>query len=178
MFKKTILGISLAVLSVGSMAAGVSTTEFSGTGFSNSVTVGGSNDVNAYSGFAVTKETANDIFSKRVEVYGGISTDTSSFTEAAHTTSSFVGSAFNNGLVGRTDQYTVSNTVTIGEGTATSFDVRSGVYKEISIVGRNDNGALGVEVGAYVNTDYATTDTTYGSNSHAETYSVNSYALD
>jgi len=165
-------------MSTGVFAAGVSTTEFSGTGYSNAVTVGGSTDVDVYSGFAVTKETANDIFSKRVDVYGGISTDTSAFVETSNTTRSFVGSAFNNGLVGRTDQYTVSDTVTVGLGTDTSLDVRAGVYKELSIVGRNGNGAIGVETGAYVNTDYSATITAYGSDSHAETYSVNAYTLD
>jgi len=170
--------VALVLLSVGVSAAGVSTTEFSGTGFSNAVTIGGSTDVNIYSGFAASVETANDIESGRVDIYGGISADTGSFVETSATTSSFVGSAFNNGLVGRTDQYTVSDTVTVGAGVDTSLDIRTGVYGEVSIVGRNDNGAIGVETGAYVNTDYSTTITAYGSDTHAETYSVNSYALD
>lgn len=178
MFNKIIGLFALVLLSTGAFAASVSTTEFSGTGYSNSVTVGGSNDVNVFGGVAITKETANDIVSKRVDIYGGISTDTSSFVETSDTTSSFVGSVFQNGLVGRSDQFTVSSTVTIGEGTATSFDARSGLYKEVSIVGRNGNGAFGLEVGAYSNTDYSTTDTEYGSNSYAETYTVNAYTLD
>jgi hypothetical protein len=170
--------VALVLLTSGAFAAGYSNTEFSGQGFSNSITVGGSNDVEIYSGFAVSLETAPQVFSSRIDTYGGIATDTSTFVEVAATTSSFEGTAINNGLVGRTEQVSESATVTVGVGTATSLDVRAGQYAEISIVGEQGNGIVGGQVGGYINTDYSATASIYGSSSQANTYSVNSYTLD
>jgi len=203
MFEKVIGFIALSAIAFTASAAGVSTTEFSGTGFSDTQTIGGSVNDTAYSGFVIAKESTDDAISLRADAYIGSSSEVGKFRENTVTESDFSGTAVTNGLVGRTEQQATSFSYTDGFAKVVSSDSRDGLYAEFSAVGEisegggrqnpqgnsNNNGVdpieggefngiVGGEVGAYSISSYSTTKSNYGSESVADTYSVSSYGLD
>ena len=63
----------LLFVSVAVSAAGVSTTNFTGTSFSNTITNGSSSDSASYAGSAASSEFADGVFSTRNDRYAGSS---------------------------------------------------------------------------------------------------------
>lgn len=175
---RSIGAIALLLLAGAASAAGISTTTFSGTGYSNTVSNGGANGVELYSGFAVSRETSQDALSVRGDIYSGIATSESSFRQKTKSSYEFAGSDSSNGLVGRTEQQSIGESFTNGRRVSSTTDSRIGAYAELSAVGDGFNGTVGGELGVYANSSYEDSRSNYGSASNSDTYSVSSYTLD
>lgn len=177
MIKRIFGAIALLVLSVGVSAASVSVTTFNGSGHSATYTNGGHSDVTAYGGFTKAIETGPGVISISGTLYSGSTTDSGSFQELSGSVSSFYGTSTNDGLVGRTEQYQETFTISGGLAENHSTANESGFFGEFSAVGDGYSGTVGAEGGVYSDSSFENSYTAYGSNSYAETYSTNSYDL-
>ena len=130
------LGAAALVLTASvATAAGVSTTNFSGTGYSNSVTVGGYNNVTSFAGATIAQESAEGVASFSSDIYIGQSADFGTFRQVSSSVTEFEGVATSNGLVGRTIQESYTESSTIGRSIDESTESRIGLTLDISVVG-------------------------------------------
>ena len=176
--KKVISILVLSMMSV-SVLAGVSTTTFSGSSFSNSVTNGASNDVSAYIGGHQSVSIGQGAFSASSGGYVGSDVATANFRERSNSHSSFSGTVTENGLVGASTQTSDTTTNTRGRGTSTASGQRIGYDLEVSVVGSGfGNGSVGGEATLYSSSYSENTRSRYGSNVTSNTYSTDAYAID
>jgi hypothetical protein len=177
MINRIISVFALMILSTGVFAASVSTTTFSGSGYSDTRTNGGHADVTIYTGFTAARETGPGVYSESGTVYAGSTSDVGTYRERSSSDTNFYGISTNDGLVGRTVQTTETYVTTVGQAEDHTTANEAGFFSEFSAVGDGYNGTIGVEVGFYSDSSFEDSYTTYGSNSYAETYSADSYAL-
>jgi len=166
-------------VSAGAFAAGVSTTNFSGTSFSNTITNGSSSDSGSYAGSAASSEFANGVFSTRNDRFAGSNNATDRFRQTSNSASEFSGTISTNGIVGRTTETVATETVTNGRSRSTASEERSGSYDSTSkSYGGWFQGIIGHESGTYESESSNRARTSYGSEQYADTYNVNSYVVE
>lgn len=175
--KRILSMAAMLLLSTGVFAAGVSTTNFSGSGSSLTYTVGGHSNTTAYAGSTGAFETGQGVISISGTLYSGSTIDSGAFQEISVSNSQFSGVATNDGLVGRTVQHSETFTSTGGIATNSLSANETGITGEFSAVGNGFNGTVGSEGGVYSNSSFENSYTVYGSNSYADTYSTTSYDL-
>ena len=135
MLIKSIGAAALLLTASVATAAGVSTTNFGGTGYSASVTVGGYNNVTSFAGTSIAQESAEGVASFSSDIYIGQSADFGTFRQVTSSVTEFEGVATSNGLVGRTIQESYTESSTIGRSVDESTESRIGLTLDISVVG-------------------------------------------
>ena len=175
---KILSGLCLIFVSAGAFAAGVSTTNFTGTSFSNTITNGSSSDSASYAGSAASSEFAHGVLSTRNDRFAGSSNASERFRQTSNSASEFSGTISTNGIVGRTTETVATETVTDGRSRSASSQERSGSYDATSkAYGGWFQGIIGHESGTYESESSNRARTDYGSEQYADTYSVNSYVV-
>ena len=135
MLIKSIGAAALVLTASVATAAGVSTTTFAGTGYSDSVTIGGYKNVTSFAGASIAQESAEGVASFSSDIYIGHSADFGTFRQVTESDTTFSGVATSNGLVGRTIQESYTESSTIGRSVDESTESRIGLTLDISVVG-------------------------------------------